>query len=119
MDKIQHNQQELFTDIKQLIDSARIIVSKVVASSVTALYWNIGTRINKEILNNQRAEYGQQIVATLSRQLVQEYGLNFEEKNLRRIIHITENLPNNLLKKKLHQFMLASKKQIGNPANDE
>ncbi len=71
MDKIQQNQQQLFTDIKQLIDDARMMVSKAVATSITALYWNIGTRINKEILNNQRAEYGQQIVATLARQLVQ------------------------------------------------
>ena len=90
MDKIQQKQQLLFTDIKQLIDEARMAVSKVVASSVTALYWNIGTRINKEILRNERAEYGKQIVATLSRQLVQEYGTNFEEKNLRRMIQFAQ-----------------------------
>jgi predicted nuclease of restriction endonuclease-like (RecB) superfamily len=93
MDKIQHNEQQLFTDISQLIDDARLMVSKVVASGVTALYWNIGTRINKEILNNQRAEYGHQIVATLARQLVQEYGNNFEEKNLRRIIQFAQLFP--------------------------
>ena len=79
------------------------MMSKVVASGVTALYWNIGTRINIEILNNQRAEYGQQIVATLARQLVQD----------------TKFLPNNLLKHKLHQFNLASKKQIENRTDDE
>lgn len=93
MDKIQQNEQQLFTDIRQLIDDARLMVSKVVSSGVTALYWNIGTRINKEILNNQRAEYGQQIVATLARQLVQEYGRNFEEKNLRRIIQFAQIFP--------------------------
>ena len=93
MNKIQQNEQQLFTDIRQLIDDARLMVSKVIASGVTALYWNIGTRINKEILNNQRAEYGQQIVATLARQLVQEYGNNFEEKNLRRIIQFAQLFP--------------------------
>ena len=93
MNKIQHNEQQLFTDIRQLIDDARLMVSKVIASGVTALYWNIGTRINKEILNNQRAEYGQLIVATLARQLVQEYGNNFEEKNLRRIIQFAQLFP--------------------------
>ncbi len=90
MDKMQHNEKQLFVEIKQMIDDARIRVSKVVSSGVTALYWNIGTRINKEILNNGRAEYGKQIVATLSRQLVQEYGKNFEEKNLRRIIQFAQ-----------------------------
>ena len=94
MDKIQHNEQQLLTDISQLINDARLTVSKVVASGITALYWNIGTRINQEILNNQRAEYGQQIVATLARQLVQEYGSNFEEKNLRRIIQFAQLFPN-------------------------
>ncbi len=93
MDKIQKNELRLFTEIKQLIDEARMKVSKVIASGVTALYWNIGTRINKEILNDQRAEYGKQIVATLSRQLVQEYGTNFEEKNLRRIIQFAQLFP--------------------------
>jgi len=90
MDKMQHNEKQLFVEIKQMIDGARLRVSKVVSSGVTALYWNIGTRINKEILNNGRAEYGKQIVATLSRQLVQEYGKNFEEKNLRRIIQFAQ-----------------------------
>ena len=90
MDKMQHNEKQLFVEIKQMIDDARLRVSKVVSSGVTALYWNIGTRINKEILNNGRAEYGKQIVASLSRQLVQEYGKNFEEKNLRRIIQFAQ-----------------------------
>lgn len=93
MDKIQQHEQQLFADIRQLIDDARLMVSKAVSTGVTALYWNIGTRINKEILNNQRAEYGQQIVATLARQLVQEYGNNFEEKNLRRIIQFAQLFP--------------------------
>jgi hypothetical protein len=50
------------------------------------MYWRIGNRINSEILGNQRAEYGKQIVATLSRQLTIEYGRSYEEKNLRRMI---------------------------------
>ena len=93
MNKIQKSQQQLFTDIRQLIDNARIMVGRVVASGVTELYWNIGTRIAREILNNKRAEYGKQIVATLSRQLVGEYGNNFEEKNLRRIIQFAQLFP--------------------------
>lgn len=37
------------------------------------MYWHIGDRINRDVLNNERAEYGQQIVSTLSTQLQQEY----------------------------------------------
>ena len=54
MEKIQDIQQKLFTDVKQLIDSFRIMVNEVVASIVTILSRNIGTRVDKEILNNQR-----------------------------------------------------------------
>jgi DUF1016 N-terminal domain len=47
------------------------------------LYWQIGKRIIQEILKGQRAEYGEAIVSTLSRQLVEMYGRSFMEKNLR------------------------------------
>jgi predicted nuclease of restriction endonuclease-like (RecB) superfamily len=119
MDKIQQNQQQLFTDIKQLIDNARIMVSKVVASGVTELYWNIGTRIAKEILNNQRAEYGKQIVATLSRQLIQEYGNNFEEKNLRRIIQFAQLFPDNEIVATLWRQLSWSHFKLLLPIKDE
>src|SRR5436190_19813727 len=91
--KAGNTNQLLFTDIKQLIEDARQQVSHAVSSGVTILYWNIGKRINLEILNNQRAAYGKQIVATLSRQLIIEYGNNFEEKNLRRMIQFAAQFP--------------------------
>lgn len=53
---------------------------------MTILYWRIGKRINEEILRHERAEYGKQIIASLSRQLVIEYGKSFGEKNLRRMM---------------------------------
>jgi len=119
MDKIQQNEQQLYTDIRQLIDDARLMVSKVVASGVTALYWNIGTRINKEILKNQRAEYGQQIVATLARQLVQEYGNNFEEKNLRRIIQFAQLFPDSEIVATLWRQLSWSHFKLLLPLKDE
>lgn len=50
--------------------------------------------MRKEILNDQRAEYGQQIVSTVSRQLTLHYGKGFSDKNLRRMIHFGEAFPN-------------------------
>lgn len=55
MNIVQKKEQQLFADIRQMIDEAWSRISKIVASGVTALYWIIGTRINIEILNNQRA----------------------------------------------------------------
>ena len=47
----------------------------------------IGERINREVLENQRAEYGKQIVASVARQLREEFGSKgFDEKNIRRMM---------------------------------
>ena len=56
MSNIQTDDQRLINDIKRLIDDARLEVSKVVSSGLTELYWNIETRINNEILKNERNE---------------------------------------------------------------
>ena len=83
----------LFSEIKNLINESRLAVAQTVNSVLTATYWNIGKKINNEILKNKRAAYGKQIVATLSRQLTLEYGNNFTEKNLRRMMQFHEVLP--------------------------
>ncbi len=50
---------------------------------MTILYWNIGHRVNNEILQNKRADYGQQIIRTLSKKLTEEFGKGWSEKQLR------------------------------------
>ncbi|RLD48552.1 MAG: cytoplasmic protein [Bacteroidetes bacterium] len=77
---------KLFSDIRQLIEDSRNAVAQTVNAGLTAMYWNIGKRINDDVLENKRAEYGKQIVSTLSRQLIQEYGKSFTEKNIRRMM---------------------------------
>ncbi len=84
--KIQKPEENLFADIRLLIDQTRGRVAQTVNSGLTFMYWQIGKRINDEILQNERAEYGTQIVATLSRQLQEHYGKGFEEKSLRRMM---------------------------------
>ena len=59
-------------------------------SEISILYWHIGNRINSDILNNKRAEYGKQIIANLSQHLTQEYGRGWSEKQLRHCIHFAE-----------------------------
>ena len=57
------------------------------------LYWRIGLRINKDILGNKRAGYGDEIVSTLSRQLEIEYGKGFSLKNVRHMMRFAESFP--------------------------
>lgn len=56
----------LVEDLRQIIEQARGRVAATVNSELTMMYWHIGERINREVLGNQRAEYGKQIVATVS-----------------------------------------------------
>ena len=59
----------LFEQIKNLIEQTKNNVAVAVNSSLTIMYWEIGNKINQDILKNKRAEYGKEIVVTLSRQL--------------------------------------------------
>ena len=63
-----HIEQNLFSDVAKLIDETRKTVAYAVNSALTYMYWQIGRRINDEILQHERAEYGSQIVVTLSQQ---------------------------------------------------
>lgn len=79
-------EQLLFSDISALIENSKKYVAHNVNSTITLLYWKIGKRINIDILKNKRAEYGKQIVVSLTRQLEGSYGKGFDEKNIRRMM---------------------------------
>ena len=84
MSNIRNN--NLFEQIKNIIEQTKQNVAISVNSSLTMMYWEIGNKINQDILKNQRAEYGKEIVVTLSRQLQDNFGKGFDEKNLRRMM---------------------------------
>ncbi|MBI5219566.1 MAG: hypothetical protein HY958_11605 [Bacteroidia bacterium] len=83
--KSENSGQALLNDLSLLIEQSQHQVVKLANSVVNMLFWQVGQRINEHILQHKRADYGKQIVVTLSRHLTEKYGRNFEEKNLRRI----------------------------------
>jgi len=83
----------LVDDVRALIEAAREQTARAVNSALVGLYWNIGTRIRQDILQEKRARYGEEIVATLSRQLTAEFGKGYTEKGLRRMIQFAESFP--------------------------
>jgi predicted nuclease of restriction endonuclease-like (RecB) superfamily len=93
MISISSNPNTLIKDIRTLIEEARANVAIAVNAEMTFLYWNIGKRINDEILKGKRAEYGKQIVSTLSRQLTLEYGKGWSEKQMRHCLRFAEIMP--------------------------
>lgn len=77
----------LLGDLRLIINSAKTRVASAANTELTMMYWHIGRRVNVEIFGNERAEYGQKIVATLSRQLQKEYGSKgFEPRSIRRMM---------------------------------
>lgn len=57
-----------------------------VNSELTLMYWHIGERFNRDILHDKRDEYGKAIVSTLSAQLMDLYGKDFNSRNLHRMM---------------------------------
>jgi predicted nuclease of restriction endonuclease-like (RecB) superfamily len=96
----------LLKDLRELIAEARQDVARQVNSVLVLLYWRIGQRIRQDILQEKRAEYGEQIVYAVSAQLVKEFGAGFSEKNLRRMVQFAEAFPN-------EQIVVTLSRQLG------
>ncbi len=80
----------LLGDLRSLIETSRQRVAVSVNSELVMLYWQVGDRIQKSILGQERADYGKQIVQTLSGKLTQEYGRGFSRSNLFNMIQFAE-----------------------------
>jgi len=83
----------LVADVRSMIADGREAVAQTVNAGMTLLYWRIGRRIHSDVLRNERAAYGKEIISTLSRQLVVEFGNGFSEKSLRRMVQFAEVFP--------------------------
>ena len=106
-------------DLRQIVDQARIHVAATANYELTMMYWHIGERINLEVLDNQRAEYGKQIVATVARQLQDEYGKKgFDEKSIRRMMQFANLFPDEQIVAPLARQLSWSHFQIVMPIKD-
>jgi predicted nuclease of restriction endonuclease-like (RecB) superfamily len=83
----------LLDDVRSLIDSARLQTARAVNSAMVVTYWSIGERIRREVLGDDRAEYGKQVVERLAAQLGGEYGSGFSRASLFRMMQFAEAFP--------------------------
>ena len=83
----------LLADLRELIEGARQRAAVAVNSELVLLYWNVGKRVRTDLLDDERAPYGDQIVATVSRQLTADYGRGFTRSNLHRMVQFAEAWP--------------------------
>jgi len=86
--------ETLFKELSDLIEQNKRQIISHTNSTLTVLFWQIGHRINNQILENKRADYAKRIVSTLSTQLISRYGKNFELRNLRRMMQFAEEFQN-------------------------
>jgi predicted nuclease of restriction endonuclease-like (RecB) superfamily len=91
--KIIESNAGIVADVRSMIEQTRELVARTVNAGMTLLYWRIGKRIQTEILGNERAEYGKEIVQSLSAQLSADYGRGFSKRNLFHMIRFAEVFP--------------------------
>ena len=98
------NIEDLYNRIVNLIERAKRNVALKVNEEMTLLYWNIGKDITKNILNDEKAEYGKEVIKKLSQRLTIEYGRGYSKANLFRMLKVYEYYPD------LQKFSTLSRK---------
>ena len=76
---------ELFSSIKELVINSRNKVYRTVNQEMLNLHWNIGKMISTIQGGSKRAAYGEQILASVSKSLTEEFGKGFSVQNLRKM----------------------------------
>ncbi|MFA5566868.1 MAG: PDDEXK nuclease domain-containing protein [Acidimicrobiia bacterium] len=70
-------------EIKTILSQARQKAYSAINSAMVEAYWNIGKRIVDEEQNGaDRAEYGKQIIETISIELTREFGKGFSKRTV-------------------------------------
>lgn len=78
------NIDTLYRAIEQIIEEARNKVYRTANFTMVQAYWNIGrTIVEEEQKGKERAEYGKELIARLSKKLTQRYGRGYTETNLK------------------------------------
>lgn len=81
---------ELLSGISSIIEKSKQKAAIFLNSETTILYWSIGTFINENIKVQNRAKYGNKILATLSQQLILKFGKGFTYSALTRMCKVSE-----------------------------
>ena len=80
-----NNGQETYRSIRNSVIAAQGKVYAAVNSAMVNAYWEIGEHIYRACGENDRAEYGKNLLRYLSERLTAEFGKGFDESNLRRM----------------------------------
>ena len=85
---------DIFRDTCQIIDTAQSVAYQAVNVVLVKRNWLLGKRMDQEILQGNRADYGEQVIQTLSSQLTEQYGKGFNKSNLYSFLQFFKTYPN-------------------------
>ena len=86
--------QSVINEIKQILTEAREKVARTVNNELLLAYWNIGRVIvESEQAGSEKAEYGKQLLKSLSKELTRELGKGFSRSNLQNMRLLYLNYP--------------------------
>ena len=103
--------QRLFEDVSKIINKGKRQIATEINSTVIFTYWSVGKRINDEILQNDRANYGDQIISQISKELTEKFGRGYNRASLFRMVRFAKIYPN--------QKIVATVRIITRPINWE
>ncbi len=90
---IDKSYKNLLNDISLIIKRSRYGVASTVNSAIVMLYWTIGKRINDEVLKGDRANYGDQVVSDISKDLTLKFGKGYNKASLFRMLRFAKMYP--------------------------
>jgi hypothetical protein len=79
---IKNNDNLIYSQIKEILTTARAKAYSAVNFAMVEAYWFIGKQIVEAQAGNERAEYGTQLLKYLSEQLTRDFGKGFTVTNL-------------------------------------
>lgn len=79
------SKETVYKNIRASIINAQEKICRTVNSAIVQSYWEIGEQIYKECGENERAEYGKEVLKYLSKRLTEEFGKGFDITNLRKM----------------------------------
>ena len=83
----------VYNEISMLIDQCKKKIQLNLNSEMVILYWHVGKKIRTDILDNQKAEYGKEVITNLGEQLSSAYGRGYSRRNLFNMVAFYDNFP--------------------------
>lgn len=92
-DKLTTQLTPLFKNIELIINKARFDAAATVGQILLERNWQIGASINVHILNEEKPEYGESIISSLSIKLGAQFGRGYSKSNLFNMVKFARLFP--------------------------